>query len=42
MLKSRKFHIVIVSEGKGSGIDSADNPDKIIKYNGEKTIIALD
>jgi len=42
MLKSRKFHIVVVGEGKGSGIDSGDNPDKIIGYNGEKTIIVLD
>ena len=42
MLKSRKFHIVIIGEGKGSGIDSGDNPDKIIEYNGEKTIIVLD
>ena len=42
MLKSRKLHIVIISEGKGSGVDSADNPDKIIEYNGEKIIISLD
>ena len=42
MLKSRKFHIVIISEDKGLGIDSTDSPDKIVEYDGEKTIVALD
>jgi alpha-D-xyloside xylohydrolase len=42
MLKSRKFHIVIISEGKGSDIDSPDSPDKIVEYDGAKTIFTLD
>lgn len=42
MLKSRKFHIVVVGGDKGLGVDSADSPDKNVEYTGEKTIVTLD
>ncbi|MBN2180938.1 MAG: DUF5110 domain-containing protein [Sedimentisphaerales bacterium] len=42
MLTGRKFHLVIVGENEGSGINPTDNPDKIVEYNGEKTIVTLD
>ena len=41
MLKSRKFHIVIVSKGKGVGVDLVQNPDEIIQYDGKKKIVML-
>ncbi|MDZ7261114.1 MAG: DUF5110 domain-containing protein, partial [candidate division KSB1 bacterium] len=41
MLKSRKFHIILVSERNGTGVDWAQNPAKIIQYDGKKEIITL-
>jgi alpha-D-xyloside xylohydrolase len=41
MLKSRKFHIVLVTEGKGIGVNLVHNPDKVIQYDGKKKIIVL-
>ena len=39
MLKKRNFHIVIVKNNQGNGIEISDKPDKIIFYNGSKQII---
>jgi alpha-D-xyloside xylohydrolase len=36
MLKERIFNIIIVSEGKGSGIE-IEKPDQVISYTGKKT-----
>ena len=41
MLASRRFQITIVSEGNGNGVDLAQNPAKIIQYDGKKNIITL-
>jgi alpha-D-xyloside xylohydrolase len=39
MLKSRKFYIILVTEGKGVGVDLVQNPDKIIQYDGKKIVV---
>jgi alpha-D-xyloside xylohydrolase len=39
MLKSRKFYIILITEGKGVGVDLVQNPDKIIQYDGKKIVV---
>lgn len=39
MLKTREFHIVLVRVDKGGGVNIVKNPDKIIQYDGKKTVI---
>jgi alpha-D-xyloside xylohydrolase len=36
MLKERIFNIIIISEGKGAGIE-IEKPDQLISYTGKKT-----
>ena len=35
MLKDRTFHIVIVRENHGTGVDVTAQPDKVVSYRGE-------
>jgi len=39
MLESRTFNIILVKENHGVGVEVADKPDKIIKYNGVEIIV---
>jgi alpha-D-xyloside xylohydrolase len=39
MLNERKFNIVIVGMNKGAGENTINQPDKMITYTGEKSII---
>lgn len=39
MLESRKFNVVIVGENKGTGADTAPQPDKEITYTGKKVLV---
>ena len=41
MLNSRKFKIIIVAPGIGTGIDSIESYYKIVNYSGEKVIIKM-
>jgi alpha-D-xyloside xylohydrolase len=41
MLQSRTFNIVVVGPGKGVGMDSVAQPDKVIVYDGKKVLIKL-
>jgi alpha-D-xyloside xylohydrolase len=41
MLKSRKFNIILVDEKNGIGMDLSRKKDKIISYNGKKTVIGF-
>lgn len=41
MLKSRKFNIVIVSEGKAAGDKPAVSIDKVVSYTGKKVSVKL-
>ncbi len=41
MLKERSFHIVIVGKDHGTGVETTDNPDKIVSYRGERQIVQL-
>jgi alpha-D-xyloside xylohydrolase len=39
MLSSRTFRIVFVSENHGIGVGPTDEPDKTVKYSGEKVLV---
>lgn len=41
MLSERKFNIVKVSTGNGTGINLAEKPGKVVDYNGMKVIVKL-
>ena len=41
MLQRRKFHIVLISKGKGAEVDIVSKPDKIIQYEGKKIVITM-
>ncbi len=41
MLKERAFRIVKVTENNGLGMDSVDEYDKVVSYNGKKALIHL-
>jgi alpha-D-xyloside xylohydrolase len=41
MLSERKFNIVIVTPGKGIGMDAVKNFDKVINYKGKKVVVNL-
>ena len=42
MLKKREFHVIIINEKKGKGVDVSQAPDYIVKYDGNKKIITFD
>jgi alpha-D-xyloside xylohydrolase len=39
MLKERTFQLVLVKEDHGTGLPICSNPDRVIRYNGEKQIV---
>ena len=41
MLQTRKFSIVLVTEAKGTGIETSKTFDKVIDYKGKKIIVKL-
>jgi alpha-D-xyloside xylohydrolase len=41
MLKTRTFQVVLVRKGIGTGVEVTDNPDKVISYSGEPTLVSL-
>ena len=41
MLEKRKFHIVWVRDGHGSGVDLEGKPDKVISYDGKQVTVKL-
>jgi len=41
MLKQRTFHVVVVGEKMGTGIEPTENPSKTIKYKGKKMNVKL-
>ncbi len=41
MLAERKFHVVLVSPNKGTGIEMTGAADRTITYNGKKQVIRL-
>jgi alpha-D-xyloside xylohydrolase len=41
MLKTRAFHIVMVSKSHGVGVEVTGNPDKVISYQGKDQTIPL-
>ena len=42
MIENRMFHIVLVRESGGTGVDRVQNPEKIIRYDGKRMIIELE
>ncbi|MBN2000656.1 DUF5110 domain-containing protein [candidate division KSB1 bacterium] len=41
MLHNRSFHIVLVNNNQGNGVDLTTKPDKMIQYEGKKKIIVF-
>ena len=41
MLQTRKFSIVVVTEAKGTGVETSKTFDKVIDYNGKKIVVKL-
>jgi alpha-D-xyloside xylohydrolase len=39
MLENRTFHLIIVRKDTGTGIETAEKPDKVILYNGNKQVV---
>jgi alpha-D-xyloside xylohydrolase len=39
MLKQRSFHIVVVGEGRGVGMDLTPKPDQVISYDGSQKVV---
>jgi alpha-D-xyloside xylohydrolase len=39
MVKNHTFHILLVNENKGTGIETSSMIDKIVKYTGMKTVL---
>ena len=40
MLESRSFHIVLVSDNHGEGIDPTARPDKTVRYSGMQIVVS--
>jgi hypothetical protein len=41
MLKQRNFHIVVVGEGRGVGMDLTQKSDQVISYDGSQKVVRL-
>jgi hypothetical protein len=39
MLKERTFQIVLVGPGNGVGVEPAQNPSSVIKYDGNRQVV---
>jgi alpha-D-xyloside xylohydrolase len=40
-LQIRTFHLVRVKEGRGTGVETVQSPEKTIRYDGNRTVITL-
>ena len=41
MLKQRSFHLVVVGEGRGAGMDLTPKPDQVVSYDGSQKVVKL-
>ncbi|HUI29267.1 MAG TPA: TIM-barrel domain-containing protein [Candidatus Acidoferrales bacterium] len=41
MMRTRTFNIVVVSPNHGTGVDTTEKADKVVKYDGRKKTVAL-
>ncbi len=41
MIENRVFHIVLVKNGHGTGVEVTEKPDKTTNYQGKKKVIRL-
>lgn len=41
MRTDRAFHVVLVGDGHGAGLDPEPNPDKVVRYNGKQLHVRL-
>ena len=41
-LQTRTFHLVRVTEGRGTGVEPVQNPDQTVQYDGKRKVIVLD
>jgi hypothetical protein len=41
MLDKRTFHLIIVRENHGTGIEITPTPDRIVQYDGKRQVIRL-
>lgn len=39
MMQERKFNVVLVASGKGTGENLTTNPDSVVHYTGKKTVV---
>jgi hypothetical protein len=39
MQKQRSFHIVVVGEGRGVGMDLTPKPDQLVSYDGSQKVV---
>lgn len=39
MSQKKVFHIIWVTENKGTGVSLVENPDRVVSYNGEKIMV---
>ena len=41
MLETRTFHVVLVGENHGVGVDPTDRPDKVVQYSGKQVTVKM-
>jgi hypothetical protein len=41
MLRQRSFHIVVVGEGRGTGMALTQKPDQVVSYDGGQKVVKL-
>jgi alpha-D-xyloside xylohydrolase len=41
MVQERNFNIVIIWKNHGTGVETTDNPDKVVSYHGERVTIQM-
>jgi hypothetical protein len=41
MLEKRTFHIILVGQDHGNGIEPTAHPDKIVEYSGNQLSVAF-
>jgi alpha-D-xyloside xylohydrolase len=39
MLRQRSFHIVVVGEDRGTGMDLTPKPDQVVSYDGSEKVV---
>ncbi len=41
MLKSRTFRVVLVRPGHGTDIDVEERPDRVVTYDGRRSVVSF-